>query len=86
MARLKLLFSDWRLYVSVGYVVLAVGLGLWMQRQTDQERDFLLAFVCESVALRLEQDGPTAEDFAARFGVIMREHHAHCSPPVKGLP
>lgn len=47
---------------------------------------FLLRFVCDSIALRLEQDGPSAGEFAARFAVIMREHDARCSPPVKGLP
>ena len=86
MARLRHFLSDWRVYLAVAYLALALGIGLLSMRAASQERDLLIDFVCDSVALRLEQDGPTAVEFAARFAVIMREHDARCSPPVKGLP
>jgi len=66
-------------------LILALAL-LALARPASQERGLLIDFVCDSVALRLEQDGPSAEEFAARFAVIMREHGARCSPPVAGLP
>ena len=86
MAKLRRFLSDWRVYMAVGYLALALGVGLLSMRAASQERDLLIDFVCDSIAVRLEQDGPTAEHFAARFAVIMREHDARCSPPVKGLP
>ena len=86
MARLSRFLSDWRVYLAVAYLALALGVGLLSMRAASQERGLLIDFVCDSIAVRLEQDGPTAEHFAARFAVIMREHGARCSPPVAGLP
>ena len=86
MAKLSRILSDWRLYIVIGYFALALGFGAFAQHQASQERDFVLSFVCDSIAIRLEQDGPAAEEFTARFATIMREHDVRCSPPVKGLP
>jgi hypothetical protein len=86
MAKLRRFLSDWRIYAAIGYLALALGIGLQTRHATSQERDLLIDFVCDSIAVRLEQDGPDAAHFAAHFAVIMREHDARCSPPVKGLP
>ena len=89
MAKLRRFLSDWRTYAAIAWVALAFGIAvpiLYAQRQDRRERELVLRFVCDSIALRLEQDGPSAEQFAARFAIIMREHDARCSPPVKGLP
>ena len=81
--------------VRVLLAVLAITLLVWIgaavalvstQRQAGHERDFLLRFVCESVAIRIERDGLEAETFAVRFGKIMREAGASCKPKVPGLP
>jgi len=86
MAKLRRFLSDWRIYAAIGYLALALGIALQTRHAALQERGLLIDFVCDSIALRLEQDGISAEQFAARFAVIMREHDARCSPPVKGLP
>jgi len=64
----------------------AAGALVSSEQQATRERALLLRFVCESVAIRLEHDGPEADAFAARFGKIMRQTGASCSPKVPGLP
>jgi len=74
------------LVISLLVWTTAAGALVYAQHQAGEERDFLLRFVCESVAIRVERGGPEATEFVVRFGAIMREHGAHCSPFVPGLP
>mgnify|MGYP001587797707 CR=1 FL=1 len=86
MARLSRVLSHWLTYAFIGYLALVLAFGLQSRHSASQERKLVIAFVCDSIQIRLEQDGPGADEFVARFAVIMRKYDAHCSPPVRGLP
>jgi hypothetical protein len=51
-----------------------------------ENRHLLVAFVYESLRIRIERQDPTAADLAKRFEVILGSAGESCSPALPALP